>query len=213
MTTPGREMARRLPTQLRYPVQDAVLRPYETHTHTFILRLRGKLRYTSINCVTTSKLHTKYILHHTSINSKYILCSTNSLWDSTCMYTITHVLFSNTTLSQTPRRDISANCLSLHLKTKVRKKKKVSLSRLPVFPSVVPWKILQLLSCHCDEDGALPCMARASRSLPPHGGTQSKPAPFHRVIHDPPGAVEDISGISLFTQPPALVRCPRPRVS
>ena len=45
---------------------------------------------------------------------------------------------------------------------------------------------------------AIPFMARASSSLTPQGGTQSN-ATFHRVFHAPPGAVEDISRIPLFT--------------
>ena len=195
--------ARGLTAQFRYPAQDAVLRPCETHARTFIFRLRGRLRYTCINCVTTSGLHTKRIVHRTSVDARYILCSTRSLWDSTCECAIARVLFTSTTWSHTSRRDISANCLSLRLKTG-SEDNEVSLSRLPVISSVVPWKILQLLPCHCHEDGALPYTARASRSLTPHCGTKSKPAPFHRVIHAPPGAVEDISGISLITQPPSL---------
>ena len=38
-----------------------------THPHTFVLRLRRRPQYTCINCVTTSGLHTKCIVHHTPL--------------------------------------------------------------------------------------------------------------------------------------------------
>ena len=76
----------------------------------------------------------------------------------------------------------------------------ISLSRLPVIPCVVPWKTLQPLVCHCRGDGV---SVHGSRKQLPHSSrwyaVQCNLPPFHRVFLRPAGAVEDTSGIPLFT--------------